>query len=166
LPEIERPRNDLASRRIPAKPLTGEGPDRVAVIFQIRKLDDTPYVILTASLDVVKVILAFTARKCIDSRDHVGTEPLLAEFLESHGRIFDDIVQDCNDLRDSAMLVNALHHANRVKDVRPAGFVELVGVRLCRDANGTGKVSLRGPHPLKVTRSTRFRSSVSARWCR
>jgi hypothetical protein len=38
-----------------------------------------------------------------------------------------------------------------MKDVRPPRFIKLVGVRLCGDQNGAGKVSLRWPHPLKIT---------------
>ncbi len=81
--------------------------------------------------DEIFVALAVPFRDAVECLEDVGWEPALLEFFSGPGGVFEDVVQDGDDLL--VLSVHAHHDPERVKDVGLAIFPFLAGVGFGRD---------------------------------
>ena len=141
---FQRTEDDLPRFRVTLdkRALPFERTHRVGIVVEIGQLYQGCDTVAAAAFDVGEVLLSITATHRIHAGDDLFREPHARQQIERHPGVFHNIVKDRDNLSDNTMFGDALHHTDRMEDVRLAGLVDLFRVCRRRDGDGTGEIGL------------------------
>ena len=141
---LQRTKDDFARLvvALDQRSLPCEGADRVAVVVQVGEFHQARETITAAAFDISEVFFTVTPAHRIDTRDNFIGEAHVRQEIERDPGVFNNVVKDRDDLSRETMLGNMLHHTNRMKDVGPAGLIDLFRVRRRRNGDGSGEIRL------------------------